>query len=77
MFLGAYLCVVAMFVLFVFLSSGDMAGLVLVVPALPWPFLAGVLFGSAGFGIGVLGGLVLNAVVAFYAGMLAARLKNA
>ena len=71
-FLGAYLAVIALCIVFVATASGDMAGLVLVVPALPWPILAERLLGSVGFGFGLLGGLALNAVLAFYAGVLAA-----
>jgi len=75
-FVGAYLATLALCIAFIATASGDMAGLVLIVPSLPWPVLAQWLLGPGAFGFGVLGGLALNGVIAFYAGALAARLRN-
>src|SRR3982751_4309345 len=64
-FLGAYGLVIALILLFIVTAGGDMAGLLLIFPALPWPLLGDWLFGAAGLGYGVVLGLVLNGLLAF------------
>ncbi|HZQ71998.1 MAG TPA: hypothetical protein VFB08_03710 [Burkholderiales bacterium] len=75
-FLGAYLGVIALCLVFIALSSGDMAGLVLILPSLPWPIVGALLYKGDGAGIGMAAGLVLNGFIAYFAGRLAARLRN-
>jgi hypothetical protein len=53
-----------------------MAGLVLIVPSLPWPIVGALLYKGDGAGIGMALGLVLNGFIAYCAGRLAARVKN-
>ena len=76
-FLGIYAALVGLTVLFMFTAGGDMSGLLIVFPALPWPALGMKLFGPDwGLGVGTLAGLVFNAVIAFYIGAAIARRRN-
>lgn len=73
-FLGAYCGVVALVLVFIAVRGGDMTGLLLVFPALPWPALGSRLFGpNWGLGIGTIAGLVFNALIAFYVGAAIGR----
>src|SRR2546423_6340337 len=71
--LGAYLALIGVIVVMIFRAGGDMSGLLIVIPALPWPMLGAWLLGDYGFGIGVVGGLILNGALAYFAGAGLAR----
>ncbi len=76
-FLGAYAALVGITVLFMATAGGDMTGLLIVLPALPWPALGMKLIGpDLGLGAGTVAGLVFNAVIAFYTGAAIARRRN-
>ena len=76
-FLGAYAVVIVLVLLAVAVNRGDMSTLLLVLPAMPWPFLGMKIFGpNWGLGAGTLAGLVFNGVIAFYLGAAAARMRN-
>jgi len=76
MFLGTYLLLIGLIVLFIFTAGGHMSALLLVFPALPWPLVGKWLFGYDGFVVGMFMGLPLNAVLAFVLGLAASRLRN-
>jgi hypothetical protein len=66
--LGVYALFIAWMVFLMLTAGGDMSGLLLLVPALPWPVLGQKLFGTWGFSIGFVGGLIANGVLSFAAG---------
>ncbi len=68
-FVAIYLAVIGAIVAFILSpAASDMSGLLLALPALPWAVLADWLLGGWGLGIGVLIGLPLNGVLAYWAG---------
>ena len=75
-FLGVYLLVIGLIVLFIATLGGHMSGLLLVFPALPWPLIGRLVFGNDGLGIGMFVGLPLNAVLAFALGYWVARRRK-
>ena len=73
-FVGIYVAVIAAIVGFIVSpAASDMSGLLLVVPALPWSFLGDRLVDGWGLGIGVLIGLPLNGVLAYFIGCAIGR----
>ena len=73
-FAGAYIGVILAIGAFVISpAASDMSGLLLVVPALPWPVMAEALIGGWGFTIGTLIGLPLNGVLAYFIGYAIGR----
>lgn len=68
MFAGAYVFVVAMTLLFVVTSEGDMSGVFIIILALPWSQLGNMLFSHLGVVVGTWLGLVLNAVCVYFLG---------
>ena len=68
MCVGAYGVLLALTVIFIATASGDMSGLLIVIPALPWPIVAHWIFRDAGLWIGTLLGLPLNGFLAFSIG---------
>jgi hypothetical protein len=67
-FLYTYLALALLAVLHFVSAGGDMAGLVFVLLALPWPLLGDFLFQHAGFVVGYRVGLLLNPVCVFLLG---------
>ena len=75
-FLGTYLFLVGLIVLFSATAGGHMSGLLLVFPALPWPLIGRWFFGYTGFVVGVWGGLALNAILVFVLGLAVSQLRK-
>ena len=77
-FLGAYVAVIVAIAIFVFSpAASDMSGLLLVIPALPWPVIGQLLAGpNWGFGIGSIIGLPLNGVLLYLIGYWIGRWRT-
>ena len=75
-FLGAYLAMLALIVLFIVFAGGHMSGLLLLFPALPWSLIGLWSSRDIGIQIGVCGGLLVNAGLVFVLGLGTARLLH-
>ena len=73
-----YVAVIAAIAIFIVSpAASDMSGLLLVVPALPWPVIGQLLAGpNWGFGIGTVIGLPLNGVLAYLTGYWIGRWRT-